>query len=74
MTHRSRAALVLLALAVFLVWTFMFVHAIRLEERAASHQEFMLDKDGQPVNVVWEIGRGVRPATAEEIESANRED
>jgi hypothetical protein len=74
MTATYRALLALLALAVFLVWTFMFVHAVRLEERAASHQEFMLDKDGQPVEVIWEIGRGVRPATPQEIEDAKRED
>ncbi len=72
MTFHSRALLVLLALAVFLAWTFMLVHAVRLEEREAIEEKgFMLNAAGEPVMTygrVWELGRGERPATKEESE------
>jgi len=69
-----RPALLLLGLVVFLAWICMFVHAMHLEEHAAHHKEFMLDNTGAPVEVVWELGKGTRPATTEEIEDAKRED
>lgn len=67
-----RPLLILLALAVFLVWTYMLVHAIRLETRAATRAEIMLDSDGRPVEIIWQEGRGYRLPTEEEQEDARR--
>ena len=67
-----RPLFLLLALAVFLVWTFMLIHSVRLEERAAVYQEIMLDDNGVPQNVIWEIGKGYRLPTLEEREDAKR--
>jgi hypothetical protein len=74
MTATYRAALMLLGLAVFLVWTFMLVHSVRLEERAATRAEIMLDSDGRPVEIIWQIGKGYRLPTQEEQDHAKRED
>ena len=73
MTRRS-SFLALLALAVFLVWTFMLVlvHAVRLEEREATRAEIVLDNAGRPVEIVWQIGKGYRLPTQEERDHAKR--
>ena len=76
-TPRYRAALMLLALAVFLVWTYVLVGSVCREERAEIRRGWMLDNAGTPVEVlrvgyVWELGRGTRPATEEETEDTKR--
>ena len=71
----SRAALGLLALVVFLVWTFMLVHAVRMEEHATVSRGFMIDNAGEVVQLrerVWELGKGERAPTQEEREHAER--
>jgi hypothetical protein len=72
MTATYRAVLMLLALAVFLVWTFMLVHAVRLEEREATQEEIVLDSDGRPVEIIWQEGKGYRLPTQEERDHAKR--
>jgi hypothetical protein len=72
MTPRRSTVLVLLALAVLVVWTFMLVHSVRLEEREATRAEIMLDSDGRPVEVIWQIGKGYRLPTQEERDHAKR--
>lgn len=62
----------LLVLAVFLVWTFMLIHAVRLEEREATRREIVLDNTGRPVEIVWQIGKGYRLPTQEEREHGKR--
>lgn len=62
----------LLVLSVFLVWTYVLVQAVRMETRSAVYREIMLDNNGVPVNVVWEIGKGYRLPTEEEQEHAKR--
>lgn len=63
---------VLLALAVFLVWSYMLVHAVRLETQEATRSEIKLDSEGRPVSVVWQIGKGYRLPTQEEADDARR--
>lgn len=67
-----RSGLMLLVLAVFLVWTFMLVNAVRLEERAATRAEIVLDSDGRPVEIVWQDGK-YRLPTPEEIADGKRD-
>ena len=67
-----RATLMLLVLAVFLVWTYVLVHSICCETRAAVYSEIMLDNNGVPQNVIWEIGKGYRLPTPEETEDGKR--
>ena len=62
----------LLALAVFLVWTFMLIHAVRLETQESTRAEIVLDSDGRPVEIIWQIGKGYRLPTREEQEHAKR--
>lgn len=59
---------ILLVLAMFLVWAFMLIHAVRLETRA----EIMLDDEGRPIEVVWELGKGYRLPTQKEVDHAKR--
>ena len=63
----TRALYALLALAVFLLWTFLLIHSVRLETRA----EIVLDSDGRPVEIVWQDGK-YRLPTDDEIEEGRR--
>lgn len=62
----------LLALAVFLVWSYMLVHSTRLETQEATRSEIVLDDDGRPTEIVWQEGRGYRLPTVEEADHARR--
>lgn len=73
MTRRS--VFMLLILAVFLVWVFMLVHSVRLEERAAAYRDIRLDDTGRPEEIVWEIGKGYRlPTDTERANAQGREE
>lgn len=55
-----RPFFVLLGLAVFLMWAYMLVHSVRIEEREAVRQEFMLDDSGRPVEVTQQVAKSYR--------------
>ena len=73
--NRFKQVLILAALVVFLVWVFMLVHSVRLEERATVSRGFMIDNAGEIVQIqerVWELGKGERAPTQEEHDHAER--
>ena len=59
----------LMIVIVFVVWLYLLVHSLRLEERGTVFKGYTLDNSGEVVQVhgrVWEQGRGERDATPEE--------
>jgi len=66
---RDRRLDALMIVLVFVVWLYLLVSAIRLEERGPVFRGYTLDNSGEVVQVhgrVWEQGRGERDATPEE--------
>ena len=63
----------LMILLVLVVWLYLLVHSLRLEERGTVFKGHAFDNAGEVVQVhgrVWEAGKGERPATQEEEEYA----
>jgi len=59
----------LMILLVAVVWLYLLVSTLRLEERGTVFRGYTLDNSGEVVQVhgrVWEQGRGERDATPEE--------
>ena len=59
----------LVIVLVLVVWLYLLVSTIRLEERGTVFKGYALDNGGEVVAVhgrVWEQGRGERDATPEE--------
>ena len=73
MEMRDRRLDALMILLVAVVWLYLLVHSLRLEERGTVFKGYTLDNSGEVVQVhgrVWEAGKGERPATQEEEEYA----
>ena len=67
--HHDRQFLILAAIFCILVWIYLLVDTVRMEERALMSRDVVLDCTGQPVLTherVWELGRGYREPTEEE--------
>ena len=63
----------LVIVLVLIVWLYLLVSTIRLEERGTVFKGHAFDNAGEVVQVhgrVWEAGKGERPATQEEEEYA----
>jgi len=70
---RDRRLDALMIVLVLVVWLYLLVHSLRLEERGTVFKGHAFDNAGEVVQVhgrVWEAGKGERPATQEEEEYA----
>ena len=73
MEMRDRRLDALMILLVLVVWLYLLVHSLRLEERGTVFKGYALDNGGEVVQVherVWEAGKGYRAPTQEEEEYA----
>jgi len=73
--NTNRDFSILAVVVCILVWIYLLVGAIRLEERGTHPREYRIDNNGEVVQVherVWELGRGYRAATQEEKDFEGR--